>query len=328
MRSHEGRATDQERAPDRLRAKGGLARDTHAPGGFVVPYEKRLAIDPRWALTEGGKFFEGESAVQKAAARVTKRLNELGIPYAIAGGMALFRHGYRRFTEDVHILVTREGLARIHASLEGRGYLPPYRKAKNLRDTELGVKIEFLLAGDYPGDGKPKPVAFPDPSAVSHEHEGASYLNLPTLVELKLASGMTNAERIKDLADVQELIKLLALPGDFAEQLAPFVQAKFVELWSASRQLKRRYVRPWRNKFLTLDASSVDDMIATLEGAAAELRAMRADGVELDPEGGTADDYAYLVTTDPEIARKYDMEEEEIWDEHEGDPDEDGSRAV
>jgi hypothetical protein len=31
--------------------------------------------------------------------------------------------------------------------------------------------------------------------------------NLPTLIELKLASGMTNAGRLKDLADVQELIK-------------------------------------------------------------------------------------------------------------------------
>jgi hypothetical protein len=41
--------------------------------------------------------------------------------------------------------------------------------------------------------------------------------------------------------------------------------------------------------------------------------------VTLDPGGGTADDYAYLVTTDPEIARKYDMEEEdEGWEGAEG----------
>jgi hypothetical protein len=52
-------------------------------------------------------------------------------------------------------------------------------------------------------------------------------------------------------------------------------------------------------------------MIATLQGSLAELQAMRNDGVALDPNGGTADDYAYLVTTDPEIAKKYEMEEED-----------------
>jgi hypothetical protein len=59
--------------------------------------------------------------------------------------------------------VTREGLQRVHESLEGRGYLPPFRGSKQLRDTDTGVRIKFLTTGDYPGDGKPKPVAFPQP---------------------------------------------------------------------------------------------------------------------------------------------------------------------
>lgn len=278
---------------------------------LVVPYERRLASDARWALSEGSRFFEGKSAVQEALRRITERLNELGIPYAVAGGLALFHHGHRRFTEDVDILVTRQGLATIHTHLEGLGYLPPFPKSKHLRDTELGVKIEFLVTGDYPGDGKPKPVAFPEPSAAMIVHDGIHYLNLPTLIELKLASGMTNPDRMKDLADVLELIKILALPRDFVHQLAPYVQDKFIELWTATRQVARRYVRIWRNKFLTLEAKSIDDMITTLQAAAAELQAMRADGVTLDPEGGTADDYAYLVTTDPEVAKKYGMEEED-----------------
>jgi hypothetical protein len=283
---------------------------------LVVPYEKRLASDARWALSEGSRFFEGKSAVQEALRKITERLNELGVPYAIAGGLALFRHGHRRFTEDVDILVTRQGLATIHTQLEGLGYLPPFPKSKHLRDIDLGVKIEFLVTGDYPGDGKPKPVAFPDPSAVMVVHEGINYLNLPTLIELKLASGMTNMERMKDLADVLELIKLLALPRDFVQQLAPYVQDKFIELWTANRQVARRYVRIWRNKFLTGESEKIDDMIATLQSAAAELQAMRDDGVTLDPDGGGADDYVYLVTTDPEIAKKYEMDEEdEGWEE-------------
>lgn len=269
-------------------------------------------------MSEGSKFFEGKSAVQEALRKISARLDELGTPYAVAGGMALFNHGYRRFTEDVDILVTRQGLAAIHTKLEGLGYLPPFPKSKHLRDTELGVKIEFLVTGDYPGDGKPKPVAFPDPLAVAVEHEGVKYLNLPTLVELKLASGMTNPDRMKDLADVLELIKILALPKDFALSLAPYVREKFIELWTANRQVTKRYVRIWRNKFLTLDAANIDDVIAALQGAVTELQTMRNDGVTLDPSGGTADDYAYLVTTDPEIARKYGMEEEdEGWERDE-----------
>ncbi len=300
-----------------------LAHEERPIPRLVVTYEKRLASDARWALSEGSKFFEEKGAVQEALGKIAARLDELGIPYAVAGGMALFSHGYRRFTEDVDILVTRQGLSAIHAKLEGLGYLPPFPKSKHLRDTELGVKIEFLVTGDYPGDGKPKPVAFPDPAAVAVERDGVKYLKLPTLIELKLASGMTNPDRMKDLADVLELIKLLALPKDLSLQLAPFVREKFNELWTASRQVTRRYVRLWRNKFLTVDVKTIDEMITVLKSAAAELKAMLDDGVTLDPTSGTTDDYAYLVTSDPEIARKYEMEEDESWEDEEAN-DEDG----
>jgi hypothetical protein len=50
------------------------------------------------------------------------------------------------------------------------------------------------------------------------------------LITLKLASGMTNAGRLKDLADVQELIKIKHLEPAFAERLDPFVRDKFIEL--------------------------------------------------------------------------------------------------
>ena len=51
-------------------------------------------------------------------------------------------------------------------------------------------------------------------------------------------------------------------------------------------------------------------MIEGLQSAADTLRSMLTDGVTLDSEGGTSDDYAYLVTTDPAIAKKYDMHDE------------------
>jgi hypothetical protein len=51
-----------------------------------------------------------------------------------------------------------------------------------------------------------------------------------------------------------------------------------------------------------------------LHGATESLESMRADGVALDPGGGIGDDYAYLVTSDPAVAKKCDMHEEsEFW---------------
>lgn len=179
--------------------------------------------------------FEGESAVQQTLLRLTEQLKRLQVPYAIAGGMALFLHGYRRFTEDIDLLVSRESLQKIHEALEGLGYVPPFTGSKNLRDTESGVRIEFLVAGDYPGDGKPKPVRFPMPEDVSTNLCGISVLQLTKLVELKLASGISSPGRLKDLADVQELIKLMPLSRDFAEGLDPSVRDKFIELWDGAQ---------------------------------------------------------------------------------------------
>lgn len=317
----------------RSRSKGrGHARTMIvSPTPRIPIYEELLNRDPRWALSEGSRHFEESSAVFEALHKITSRLKELGIPYTVVGGMALFRHGLRRFTEDVDLLVSRDDLKVIHDKLRGLGYLPPFATSKHLRDTQLGVKIEFLTTGDYPGDGKPKPVSFPEPLSVSFEADGINYINLPTLVELKLASGMTNPGRLKDLSDVLELIKTLNLPIDFADQLDAFVRGKFQELW---REARRRYMTIWRNKWLTAEAKSIEDMISMLRSAADNLDQMRKDGVVLDDDGGVGDDYARLVTMDPTVAEKYGLvEESEYWGGDEDDeepsdspPNEDPSR--
>src|SRR5262249_38430812 len=198
----------------------------------MVIYEQQLDRDLDWALREGSMHFEEKNAVHKTLRKITRRLEELGIPYALVGGMAMFFHGYRRFTEDVDILVTPQSLKEVHRQLEGLGYVPPFAGSKHLRDTEHGVRVEFLTTGDYPGDGKPKPVAFPDPVEASVEIEGFRVLKLPKLIELKLASGMTNVGRRRDISDVQDLIRTLGLPADFAKQLDPFVQDMYTQLWT------------------------------------------------------------------------------------------------
>ena len=60
-------------------------------------------------------------------------------------------------------------------------------------------------------------------------------LPLTSLVELKLASGMTAPHRLRDLADVLELIRAARLPATLAEELDPSVREKYRELWPAAQ---------------------------------------------------------------------------------------------
>jgi hypothetical protein len=239
-------------------------------------------------MAESMRFFAGTSGLQQTLVKLVEKFDDLGIAYVVIGGMALTAHGYARMTEDIDVLVTRSDLARVHKHLVGRGYTRLFQGSKNIRDAETRVKIEFVLAGDYPGSGKPQPVIFPDPSSTEAvEHDGVKFIGLSRLVELKLASGMTGGpDRARDLVDVQQLVKIVGLPRDFADRLNPDVRAKYHELWDALHALGKKFVR----------------LITGSSPAAEELRQMQADGVTLESHR--------LVTTDPAVAAKYDMHEE------------------
>ena len=273
-------------------------------------------------MSESSRFFDGSSKLQETLHELRKRLEALNIPYAVIGGLALTAHGYVRMTDDIDILIARPELKKLHEELIGRGYRVEFQGAKSIRDTATGVKIEFVLTGDYPGNGKVQPVSFPNPLDVhTLEQDGVKFIGLTGLLELKLASGMTGgADRAKDLVDVQQLIAILKLPRAFPGPLHEYVRPKYEELWDALRATEKKYLLLWRNKLLTVEAKSLDDMIGMLEAGAEQLRRMRADGVVLDPTRGAADDYAHLVTNDPDVARKYDMhlESEFLGDDDDG----------
>lgn len=177
----------------------------------------------------------GEADVQLALERLARVLDERRIPYAIIGALALNEWGYRRVTVDVDVLLTREGLAALKQAVLGRGYLEKFPGSRGLRDTEAGVTIDVVLAGDYPGDGKPKPVAFPDPAVAAVRGRSVALLPLDRLIELKLASGMSAPHRLKDLADVLELVRILSLPLEKATSLDASVRDKYRELWHAAQ---------------------------------------------------------------------------------------------
>jgi hypothetical protein len=189
---------------------------------------------------EGQRYFMGEGKLNHALARLIADLKEHQIDYMVIGAVALMAYGYPRFTEDIDLILDSNGLDRFHNELIGLGYSPAFRGArKRLRSTRDGTPIEVIAAGEYPGDGKPKPVSFPEPSESSVEIDGVKFPTLEKLIELKLASGMTAPDRLKDLADVQELIKIRGLSNEFANKLNPYVREEFLKLFEAVRRGSR-----------------------------------------------------------------------------------------
>jgi hypothetical protein len=210
-----------------------------------IAWGERPRLDPELearldaGIAEAERFFMGESRVQRARDKLARLLQEEDIPYALIGALALNAYGYERATVDIDLLLTAEGLEDFKKKHLGLGYAQKFPGSKGFRDLEFGVDIDIVLAGEYPGDGLPKPVSFPDPARVAVRGERVALLPLPRLIELKLASGMTAPHRLKDLADVIEIIRILKLPAELAEELNPYVGEKYGELWRAAQAPER-----------------------------------------------------------------------------------------
>lgn len=206
---------------------------------------QHILAQPTLAYEEGLHFFQGIGLMNQTLQGLARDLEEKGIPYSVIGAIALNQHGYHRFTVGIDILLTREGLQRFHEELVGRGYRPAFQGAmKQFRATAENVPIEVITTGEYPGDGKPKAVVFPDPATCSVEIDGIQTVALEKLVELKLASGMTGLGRLKDLADVQELIRVRQLDQTFAERLDASVRPMFEQLREELEQARNQDQAP------------------------------------------------------------------------------------
>jgi hypothetical protein len=179
-------------------------------------------------------FAGGRTVVHDTLARFTVRCKELNLPFAVMGGMAVAAHGYRnRVTHDVDVLMTRESLEIFKVSSIGAGWINKFEGSVGMKDATTQVPIDVLLTGNRPGSGKESevPLTFPDPATEDLLNFGdAPHIGLARLIELKLASGMTDKSRARDIVDVMALIKCRDIGVEFAEVLHLFVREKFLEL--------------------------------------------------------------------------------------------------
>jgi len=125
----------------------------------------------------------------------------------LGGGWAVWHHGFtERLTVDVDIALpaTRIDEFLQVASVSGFSLVPrrPGRWPKLLHK-ETGVKVDILPEGAQPGTAsKPGPTTIPSPRAMGARGSTLGYMNLNSLVELKIAAG-----RDKDRADVVVLLQ-------------------------------------------------------------------------------------------------------------------------
>jgi hypothetical protein len=94
----------------RIRTTNGEAGGPAAPLSFTQ------------RLREIDLFFQGKNPVHQTMRRAAHRLERVGIPYAVVGGMAVNAHRYQRTTADVDLLLTADGLAAFRRRFVGKNY--------------------------------------------------------------------------------------------------------------------------------------------------------------------------------------------------------------
>ncbi|MCW5550879.1 MAG: hypothetical protein KIS67_01805 [Verrucomicrobiae bacterium] len=174
-------------------------------------------------------------AAYTAAARVLKKAR---IAFRETGGIALNLYGAGRPTKDVNLIVRRadwqravQALGAIADDPQGIRFELPGEPENGLAVIgPHGVPIELWPEGTTHNDiarirGKQRR----HPAGkLAFTLQGEA---LATLINDKLASHLSAKDRLRDAADVEDLIKRLKLTLAFASKLAPSVRSTYRRLW-------------------------------------------------------------------------------------------------
>jgi hypothetical protein len=150
--------------------------------------------------------------VRDAAIKSAAQLNDLGIRYALAGGLAVGAHGYIRATVDVDFLVGDEAFEHHGSVVAFKAGVPievDSVRIDYLSPVSLGAQLEEVL--DHP-----------------LMNEGMAVVPIEVLIYMKLA-----AKRRRDLVDIIELVRVGAdvnCVRDYLRQYASDLVPQFEEL--------------------------------------------------------------------------------------------------
>jgi hypothetical protein len=185
--------------------------------------------DPLIAMS---RFKQGKDPANVSLRRLIRRLVNAKIPFAVMGGLAVYAHGHHRMTDDVDVLLTREGFEEFRRRYVPKSYEPVPRRPRRFIDRQNKVTVDILITGLHPGFAPfTGPITFPDPEAVQQEIHSIPYLDLATLIQLKLA-----ARRHQDFGDVVNLISANNLDESFIRHLHRAVRRDYGECLDEKRR--------------------------------------------------------------------------------------------
>ncbi len=170
----------------------------------------------------------GTSGLERTLRSAVEILAHHEVPHLVVGDLAVQEHGYFRVTLDCDIVVPDviEAVEWLTAGLPGPFVRVPGCE-DSAKDNRNGVLINLLPAGRVLKSGCEVP--FPVPRAVRDQPQFAS---LEELISLKLDSWLNSpVQRLKDKADVVELIQARRLPRELAVHEA--VRVCYQETWGA-----------------------------------------------------------------------------------------------
>ena len=143
----------------------------------------------------------------RAIQAVDHLLQTIDCPAVVAGGWAVWRHGYvGRVTEVVDIVLPADRIDEfLNAAVFG-GFERLTVQTGNwpkVRHKESDIKVDLLPEGETPGTAsRLAPTKIPHPDQLGVAGASLKYITLPGLIELKLAAG-----RARDESDIVELIR-------------------------------------------------------------------------------------------------------------------------
>ncbi|MBW3543293.1 MAG: hypothetical protein KY476_23810 [Planctomycetes bacterium] len=148
-----------------------------------------------------GRFGRVIHALERVVAAV-------GCEAVVAGGWALWRHGYLgRVTRDVDLALPAASIDDFLRVAAVTGFQPldvPEGRWPKVLHTETHVEVDVLPESGRPGMAdRPAPTTIPSPARLGGVRGAIRYISLAGLVELKLAAG-----RSRDLADIVELLRV------------------------------------------------------------------------------------------------------------------------
>jgi hypothetical protein len=180
----------------------------------------------QWLL-DADEFWSGSGKVHNTLRHLGSILDVVRIPYAVFGRAAAFAHGFEQYNLDTDVVVvTEKGLQKMQRVLPFRGFTTI--SERRFRDSLTDLEFKIILSGRLAGP-EPCPIRFPDPAA-SVMINGYRVVDLPRFIDLKLAMGLWEM-RIRDRADVLQLIQHAKLPREVVNDLDPYVRDEYDRLW-------------------------------------------------------------------------------------------------